>query len=126
MKLSYLFVFNTIAALAYGIGSVVIPVTMLSLHGMTQGPTEALVGQFMGVSLIAVGLITWLARNVTDSEAQKAIMTGLLISDVIGFIVVLLGVLSNLMNALGWVAVGMYLLLALGYGYFRFLKPEVT
>lgn len=126
MKLSNLFVFNAVVALVYGIGAVVVPVTMLSLHGMTQGPTEALVGQFMGVSLTAIGLITWLVRNVTDREAQKAIITALLISDVIGFIVVLLGVLSNLMNSLGWIAVGIYLLLALGYGYFRFLKPEVT
>jgi len=126
MKLSNLFVFNSIVALVYGIGSVVMPVTLLSLHGMTQGPTEALVGQFMGVSMIAIGLITWLARNITDSEAKKAIITGLLISDVIGFIVVLLGMLSNLMNALGWVAAGIYLVLTLGYAYFGFLKPEVT
>jgi Ca2+/Na+ antiporter len=126
MKLSNLFIFNAIAALVYGISSVIVPTTVLSLHGMTQGQTEALVGQFFGVSLIAIGLVTWFARNVTDKEAQRAIMTGLLISDVIGFIVVLLGMLSNLMNALGWVAAGLYLLLALGYGYFRFLKPQVS
>ena len=126
MKLSNLFVFNSVVALVYGIGSVVMPVYMLSLHGMTQGPTEALVGQFMGVSMIAIGLITWLSRNITDSGSKKAIITGLLISDIIGFIVVLLGMLSNLMNALGWVAAGIYLVLTLGYAYFRFFKAEFT
>ena len=126
MKLSNLFVFNSVVALVYGIGSVVMPVYMLSLHGMTQGPTEALVGQFMGVSMIAIGLMTWLSRNITDSGSKKAIITGLLISDIIGFIVVLLGMLSNLMNALGWVAAGIYLVLTLGYAYFRFFKAEFT
>jgi len=122
MKLSYVIIFNTIVALAYGIGAVAIPSTMLEWHGMSQGPTEVLLGRFFGVSLIGIGLVTWLARNVADAQAIDAITLGLLISDVIGLVVSLLGVLGGVMNALGWGAVAIYLLLTLGYGYFRFFK----
>ena len=31
--------------------------------------------------------------------------------------------MSGAMNALGWLVVGLYLLLGLGYGYFQFVKP---
>ncbi len=126
MKLSNLLVFNTIIALVYGISFVLAPVTVLSLYGMTQGTSEALAGQFFGVALIAIGLLTWFARNVTDSEAQRAIILALLISDVIGVIVAVLGTVSGVMSAVGWSAAVLYLLLALGYAYFQFIKPSAS
>ncbi len=124
MKLRNLLVINAIVALVYGISFVLVPATVLSLYGMTQGTSEALAGQFFGVALIAIGLLTWFARSVTDSDAQRAIILALLISDVIGVIVSVLGTVNGVMNAVGWSAVGIYLLLALGYAYFQFMKPS--
>jgi hypothetical protein len=126
MKLRNLLVVNAIIALAYGISFVLVPVTVLSIYGMTQGTSEALVGQYFGLSLIAIGLITWLARGVTDSESQRAIILALLISDVIGVIVSVLGTVSGVMSAVGWSAAGIYLFLALGYAYFQFMKPSAS
>ncbi|MFQ5595826.1 MAG: hypothetical protein ACE5HA_16895 [Anaerolineae bacterium] len=126
MKLSTLLVINAIVALVYGISFVLVPATVLSLYGVTQGPGETLTGQFFGVALIAIGLLTWFARDVTDSEAQRAIILALLISDVIGVIVAVLGTLSGVMNAVGWSAAVIYLLLALGYAYFQFVKPSAS
>jgi ABC-type spermidine/putrescine transport system permease subunit II len=126
MKLRNLFVINAIVALVYGISFVLAPVIVLSLYGVTQGPSEALMGQYFGLSLIAIGLLTWFARSVTDSDAQRAIILALLISDIIGVIVSVLGTVSGVMNAVGWSAVGIYLLLALGYAYFQFMKPSAS
>ncbi len=126
MKLSNLLVINAIVALVYGISFVLVPTTVLSLYGMTQGTSEALAGQYFGLSLIAIGLLTWFARNVADSEAQRAIILALLISDVIGVIVSVIGTVSGVMSAVGWSAVGIYLLLALGYAYFQFMKPSAS
>jgi len=126
MKLRSLLVINTIVSLVYGIILVLTPATMLSLHGVTQGPGEKLMGQYFGSALIAIGLLSWLARNVADSEAQRAIILALLISDVIGLIVSVLGTVSGVMSAFGWSAVGIYLLLALGFAYFQFMKPSAS
>ena len=126
MKLSNLLVANAIAALVYGISFVLVPATVLSLYGMTQGTSEALAGQFFGVALIAIGLLTWFARNIADSDTQRAIVLALLISDVIGVIVTVLGTVSGVMSAVGWSAVGIYVLLALGYAYFQFVKPSAS
>ena len=126
MKLSNLLVINAIVALAYGISFVLVPATVLELYGMTQGTSEALAGQYFGVALIAIGLLTCFARNVADSETQRAIILALLISDVVGTIVAVRGTLSGVMSAVGWSAVGIYLLLALGYAYFQFMKPSAS
>ena len=126
MKLSNLLVVNAIVALVYGISFVLVPATVLSLYGMTQGTSEALAGQFFGVALIAIGLLTWFARNIADSDTQRAIVLALLISDVIGVIVAVLGTVSGVMSAVGWSAVGIYALLALGYAYLQFVKPSAS
>ena len=126
MKLSNLLVINTIVCLVYGIILVLTPATMLSLHGLTPGSGEKLMGQYFGSALIAIGLLTRFARNVADAETQRAIILALLITDVIGAIVSVLGTVSGPMNVVGWSAVAIYILLALGFAYFQFVKPSAS
>jgi len=126
MNLKTLLVFNAIVALVYGVGFVLVPATVLTLYGATVSPSANLVGQLFGVTLIGIGLICWLARNVTDPGAQRAIVLAQLIATVIGVIVAVMGTISGVMNAVGWSAVVIYLLLALGYAYFQFAKPSAS
>jgi len=123
MKLRSLLIINAIIALVYGISFELIPAKVLFIYGVTQGPAESLMGQYFGVALIAIGLLAWLARDVTDSKAQHAIILAMMVSNVIGVIVSVLGTISGVMSVVGWTAVGIYLLLALGYAYFQFIKP---
>jgi len=126
MKLKTLLVFNAIVALVYGVGFVLAPATVLTLHGATVSPSANLAGQFFGVTLIGIGLICWLARNVTDPGAQRAIVLAQLIATVIGIIVAAMGTISGVVSAVGWSAVVIYLVLALGYAYFQFAKPSAS
>ena len=126
MRLSSFLIFNAVIALVFGIGFVLVPGTMGTLYGMTPGPEVNLAGQFFGVELIAVGLLCWLARNVSDSAAQRAMILAFLIADVIGLIVSLMGTLSGVFNAVGWSAVVIYLVLSLGFAYFQFMKPSAS
>ena len=122
MTLSTLLSVNAIVALAYALGLLLVPATLLKVYGITSGPGERLMAQFFGVALLAVGLLTWLARNVADPIARRAFVLALLISQAVGFVVALLGTLSGVMNVAGWSAVAIYLLLGLGYAYFQFTK----
>jgi hypothetical protein len=124
MKLKTVLVFNAIAALAFGIGFVLIPATVGGLYGITQSPSVTFVGQLFGVELIGIGLICWLIRNIADPGSQRAIIISLLISDIVGAIVSVLGITSGVMNVVGWSSVAIYLLLVLSYGYFLFAKPS--
>ena len=124
MKFSTLLVVNAVVALVYGIGLVLLPSTLLSIYGVTPGPAVNLASQLFGVELLHVGLICWFARKVSDSPAQRAIIIASLIGQVIGLVVSLMGTLSGVFNAVGWSAVAIYLVLALGYAYLQFMKPS--
>lgn len=123
MKFKTIFVIHAIVPLAYGFCFELVPQLMLSIYGVTQGPGEILMARYFGVALIAIGLVFWLARDVTDAGARRAIILGLLISNIIGVIVSVQGTLSGVMSAVGWSAVGIYGLLALGLGYL-FMSPN--
>ena len=125
MKLSSFLMVKAIISLLFGIGFAVIPVAMWSIYGVTLDPVGLLVTRFFGACLIGIGLICWLTRNA-DWNALKGITLSLCIADTIGFIVALSGQLSGNMSTLGWINVAIWLLLALGLGYFRFLKPVTS
>jgi hypothetical protein len=126
MRFRTLLIINTIVVFVYGVILVLTPSTMMSLHGVPQEPGGKLMGQFFGTALIAIGLVTWFARNVADSDAQRAITLAMIISNALGVIVSVLGTVNGVMNAVGWSAVAVYLLLGLGFAYFQFTKPGAS
>lgn len=124
MSVKSLFQVNAVIALLYGIGLLIVPSPFLGMYdiGVTTG--TALVAQLFGVSLIAVGLITWFARDSAPNDARQAIMQGLFWTDVLGTVVAVLGIVSGAVNALGWSTVAVYALLATAYGYLIYVAPE--
>ena len=86
-------------------------------------PAGAMMTQFVGAVFILLCIVLWLARNASYSEVTlQALLLAIVIGDTIGFIVALVAQLSGVPNALGWLNVALWLLLALGFGYFRFVK----
>jgi hypothetical protein len=125
MKLSSFLVVKAVISLAFGIAFALIPAATMAVLGVTLDPGGTFMARFIGACLIGIGLICWLDRSA-DRGALQGITLALCIGDTIGVIVALLGQLSGLTNALGWVIVVIWLLLALGLGYFRFLKPTTS
>ena len=126
MTLRNLFIVNAIIALGFGASLVVAPASLLSLYGVTLSPAGILVARLLGTEFLGICVLTTFARNATDTDARRAIVLALFISDAIAFIVALAAQLAGVPNALGWSIVVIYLLLALGYGYFQFLKPGAS
>jgi len=125
MKLGNFLLVKAVISLAFGIAFALVPAAVMSLYGVTLNSGGAFMARFLGACLIGIGLICWLDRNA-DPQVLQGITLALCIGDTVGFIVAVLGQLSGLANALGWVIVVMWLLLALGLGYFRFLKPSAS
>jgi len=66
-------------------------------------------------------------QNITKwgsylNDDPKPIVISMFVFHVIGFVVSLLAMLDNVMNSTGWSAVGIFLVLTLGYAYFLFKK----
>jgi len=125
MKISSFLMLKAIISLAFGIGFAVIPAVVWSIYGLTLDPAEIMMTRFFGACLLGIGLICWFTRNA-DVNTLKGITLSLCIADTIGFIIALSAQLSGIINTLGWINVAIWLLLALGLGYFRFLKPGTS
>ena len=128
MKLKHLFMVHSVVALFHGGGFVLAPKPFMSLYGVSLAdPSAVFVTRLFGTGLLIYCFVAWFARNAEDSAARRAIVFGFFITGIIGFIVALLGQLSGVMNALGWLVVGLYLvLIGVGYGYFYFIKPDAA
>jgi len=126
MKLSTLLVIDGVVGVAFGIAFVLAPAQLLSAYGTTLDAAGLFMARLFGAALIQIGGLALLARNVADAGAQRAIVLAYLIALVIGFVVALQGQLAGISNALGWSTVVIYLLLALGFGYFQFAKLRVS
>ncbi len=127
MKLCNLMATKAVIVVVFGIGFILMPTTLMSFYGLTLNPGGAVMTQLFGASFILLGILLWFAKNAPSSDvALRAIVLAVTVGDTIGFIVALLAQLSGMMNALGWVTVALYLLLALGFGYFQFVKPATS
>jgi len=130
MKLRYVFVLNTIVALIFAAGLLLAPRTILSLFGVTVGggvtanASINFVSQLLGAALILPGLLGWFAGNMTEAGARRSVVVSLFVFEVAGLAVSLLGMLSKVMSVTGWAIVGLFLVFALGYAYFLFMKPS--
>ena len=124
MKLSTFMVINAIVAFLFGLAFVLIAGPLMSLYGASLSPGGLIVARLFGASLLGFAVLTWCARNVEESEARRAIIFALFSSESIGFVMALIGQLSGAVNALGWSTVIIYFVLALGFGYFQFVKES--
>lgn len=126
MKLTTLMVANAVIAAVFGVCFVVVPGQLMSLYGPEVTPQLVYVGRLFGAALIGIAVLTWTAKDAPDSEARHSILLAMLFGNGVGFVVALIGQLGGVMNSLGWSTVVIYLLLAIGFGYFCFVQPKAT
>jgi len=124
MKLGNLFAVNAVIAGLFGLAFVFAPARLLAQYGLAVDAGFALVAQLFGAALIGYAILTWQARTAADSDARRAIVLALFISDAVAFVLALMAQLKGLVNSLGWSTVAIYLLLAIGFAYFQFAKTS--
>ena len=122
MNLRTFLIVAAVLALGYALGLILMPAFMNTTYGFGTSGSEILLARFFGVELLVLGLITWLAKDLTGANVRP-IITGNLIGNTVGAIVALMGTLGGVMNSTGWSAFAIYFLLTLGFAYFQFMAP---
>ena len=124
MKLKTLLIIKAIVCLCLGIPILLVPNFVYSIFGTTLAAGGIFAAREYGASMMGNLMLTWFARNSQESDARWAIVLALFVYDAVGFVVSLIAVLAGVLNPLGWMVVALYLLLALGFGYFLLPKGK--
>ena len=120
MKFNTFMLIYAVVSLLFGIGFVLAPGLVLSVYGADADLSFRYIGQLFGAALISLGVLSWSVRSAGDSDVRKAVLSSLLVGEVIGFVLAVIGQLTGALNVLGWSVVFVYLLLSAGLAYFRF------
>jgi hypothetical protein len=122
MKFSSFITSAAIVSGAFGVAFVLAPGQVISLYGNEPTAISSYLAQLFGGALFSFAVLLWSAKNATGAEAHR-IVVALFIADAIGFIVSLIAQLGDVVNALGWSTVGIYLFYSIGFAYFLVKKP---
>ena len=126
MKLGTLMMVKSLVCLVFGLMFVSGPGFLLSLFGVPNlNESGVWMTRLYGSAFIVLGLMLWFVRNASEPSVLRGVALAVGIGDGIGLVVVLIGQLGGIMNALGWSVVALYLFLALGFGYFVFARSSV-
>jgi len=123
MKLKTWLLVNTVLPAVFGLALVLVPGTFIATYGVTADAGIRYVGQQLGACFLGIAVLCWFAKDAPVSEAHTAIFRALFVLNGVAFVVSLMAQLNGVMNAVGWSAVAIYLLLGLGWAYFLRAKP---
>jgi len=79
MKIKTIFTINSIIAFLFGAGFIILPTLCLTLMGYNVAGDSTLIAQGMGVFVFGTGVLTFLARNTSKSDARRAIALSMII-----------------------------------------------
>jgi hypothetical protein len=93
------------------------PDIVIATYGIQPGAGAALGFRLLGLTLIEFGLINWFVRYSHDWTALRGLLIGGTVGYVLGLVVSVWATLTNVMSPAGWVLVGTYAVLLVGYLY---------
>jgi len=123
MNLKTMLLVNAVVAAIFGIALVIVPGTVCTTYGVPLDAGILYMGQVYGAALVGIAVLCWFAKGAPESEARTAIFRALFAFNVVALVVSVVAQLNHVMNAVGWSAVGIYLVFTLAWAYFLWTKP---
>ncbi len=120
MKLKNLYIIASIIFFIASLGHLIFPEKVLSNFGLILDDSGIFMARRFGAALLGFTVILGMARN--SDKLQRAILTGILVAISLNIIISLIGIITGLLSALGWLVFILGLLLAIGFIYFLFVK----
>jgi hypothetical protein len=119
MKLSTFAIIIVILAVGFGLAFLFIPVKLAAFYGSSLEGGGIIVARYYGVANLFIGMIFWSYSSVSPAaKSWPKLLLFSLIYDVLQLIITLMALLDNEANSMGWTSVVLFVLLAIGSGYF--------
>ncbi|RPH46020.1 MAG: hypothetical protein EHM87_03845 [Burkholderiales bacterium] len=108
---------HALLAIGFAIPMLFAPDDFLWLYGASPDADGIYLARLFGAALVAISIVTWLAREAPEGLALDALCVGLSIGCAIGFVVSVHHQLTHpAAGPLGWTTVGVFAGLAAVYG----------
>jgi len=120
MKLNTLMIITAVVAFIFGLAFIIAPQQSINLYGDKLDLPGEFMARYFGAALLGYAFLAWLNRNT----ASKGVQAGFFVAMVLGFVVAVYNRIGGTVNNLVWLNVVIYLLLAIGFGYFSFMKKD--
>jgi hypothetical protein len=114
MRPTTVFLAGGVLAVLFGLSFLLVPAMVLPLYGITPDAATVIMSRFFGVALLHLGVLLWLAREARGAAERAMVLAGV-VGSAAGVTVALMGVMSGVVNQLGWSTVLIYALLLAGY-----------
>ena len=118
MKLNMFLIIATIVAAVFGLAFLIVPAELVALYGPRLNAPAIVVGRIAGSTILAFAIVYWGARNGKGAEALKAVLVAACISNGLDALIMAHATWTGIVNAMGWSAVVINGLLALGFAYY--------
>jgi hypothetical protein len=105
---------SAIVAIVYGLSLELFPGKLTVIFGVTPGAHITLNVRFFGAALLGLGATHWLAKDLADWAAMRAVIIGAVVGDIAIGLVNLWGAYRGLVNGFTWLSAVVIVLLLLG------------
>jgi len=128
MNFRIMFILNAFVSVLLGAVFLFVPGRALNLFGTETFVATLLVSRLFGTAMLALGLLLWFAKDITEEAVQRGMGIALLVGSVAGLVVTIVGMFASnaVIRSNGWIAMLVYVLLGLGYAYLVFSKQELA
>ena len=126
MNFRTLFLINSFVAFLFGLAFLFVPTLVIKQFGVDNYASTKMVAEFFGTAMLALGLLLWFAKNVTDEAVQKGMGMALLVGAIAGLVVTVIATAAGTLRANGWIAIITYILFGIGYAFLLFLRPRLS
>jgi hypothetical protein len=122
MKLNMFLMIATVVAGVFGLAFLIVPAELVALYGPRLNPAGIVVGRIAGSTILAFAIVYWGARSGKGADALKAVLVAACVSNGLDALIMAHASWTGIVNAMGWSAVVINGVLALGFAYFAWSK----
>ena len=124
MKPKHLFIADGTLSALLGLAFLILPGLVLTVIGIPpRDQARQLLTSFAGAALLGIGIFQLLGRDEAESRAGLAFMRAMLVFDIAGIGLAVIGVTGGTLNFMGWVIVLLFLVVGVPHAYWGFLRP---
>jgi len=122
MKLNTLLLLAALNWVFFGLGALITPAYVIPDNSGNE--LALILVRHMGSGAVVLGLLAWFTRALPDTDARRLIISIIFLAFALDGLINVMGIIGGVLPSSDWIFASIDILFSLGFGYFRFIKPE--